>query len=363
MIVGTPEYMSPEQGSYHGKVDGRSDIYALGCVLYEMLSGEPPFTGPTAQAVIARHMHDPPRSLRVVRTTIPPHIEEAIQAALAKVPADRFATAEQFISALGPEGEAATADRLGQRARPQRVRRMAGLLGGVAIISSVAIWQLAAPTTHPLDPNKVVLFPLAERALAGSDKGAGYDVAIMLSAALEHAQPLKWIDGAPRLGATPASNIATVSGPALRAAARGQHAGHYIDGVVLGGAHESTTVVLRLHDTKGDSVVRQESASAPRDSASAVQLGLRAATRLLPALLDPGRSIDLSALSARKASATALWIQGEREYRRSRFRPALDLYRRAVGEDSAMAFAALKGAQAAGWEIPDPRPKSWWRLR
>jgi tetratricopeptide (TPR) repeat protein len=91
-------------------------------------------------------------------------------------------------------------------------------------------------------------------------------------------------------------------------------------------------------------------ASAPVGSASPVQLGLRAATRLLPVLVDPGRSIDLTPLSARKPSATALWIQGEREYRRSRYRSALSFYQRAVREDSAMAFAALKGAQAAGWE-------------
>ncbi|HEY8256713.1 MAG TPA: protein kinase [Gemmatimonadales bacterium] len=350
LIVGTPEYMSPEQGSYHGKLDARSDIYALGCVLYEMLSGEPPFTGPTAQSIIARHMHDEPRSLRVVRSTIPKHIETAIQVSLAKVPADRFPSAEQFVAALGPEGEAATLARETPKARRSRVRRTAGVLAGVAVVSSVAIWRLAMPTTQPLDPNKLVLFPLTERMLSPSDSGTGYDVAIMLSAALEHAHPLKWIDGAQRLSALAARNPAMVSGGALRDAALEQRARYYIDGVVMGGSRESTTVVLRLHDAKGDSVVVQESASAPRDSATAVQLALKAATRLLPALLDPGRSIDLSALSARKASATALWIQGEREYRRSRFRSALDLYRRSVGEDSAMAFAALKGAQAASWE-------------
>ncbi|MFL5492817.1 MAG: protein kinase domain-containing protein [Gemmatimonadales bacterium] len=354
LIVGTPEYMSPEQGSYGGKVDGRSDIYALGCVLYEMLSGEPPFTGPTAQSVIARHMYDQPRSLRVVRSTIPAHIETAIQAALAKVPADRFGSAEQFVAALGPDAEVATAVRPALRRSRQKARRMVGALGGVAIVSGVVIWRFAVPTAEPLDPNKLVLFPLTERMLAGSDSGAGYDVAIMLSAALEHAQPLKWIDGAQRLGPLAAANRGLVPTSVLRDAARAQRAGYYIDGAVLGGAHDSTTVVLRLHDAKGDSVVAQESASAPRDSASAVQLGLRAATRLLPALLDPGRSIDLSALSARKASATALWIQGEHEYRRSRFRNALALYRRAVGEDSAMAFAALKGAQAASWENLGP---------
>jgi tetratricopeptide (TPR) repeat protein len=348
LIVGTPEYMSPEQGSQHARLDGRSDVYALGCVLYEMLSGEPPFTGPTAQAIIARHMQERPRSLRVVRSTIPEHIEDAIQTALAKVPADRYATAERFVAALGAEGEVATAAGLARGARQRYLRWGAGVAGAVALVASLGVWRAHVPASR-FDQNKVVLFPLTERAVAAPDRGVGYDVAVMLSAALEHAQPLRWIDGAQRLGEPGIANLQIVPSKELRRVATSQRAGYYIDGAVVGGGADSTTVVLRLHDTRGDSVVAQESATGLRDSVSAVQLGLAAVTRLLPVLVDPGRSIDLSPLSARKASATALWIQGEREYRRSRFQRALDFYQRAVGEDSAMAFAALKGAQAANW--------------
>ena len=82
------------------RVDGRSDVYALACVLYEMLAGSAPFTGPTAQAVMARHSVDPIPSLRTVRGTVPPGVEWAITKALAKVPSDRFATAADFASAL-----------------------------------------------------------------------------------------------------------------------------------------------------------------------------------------------------------------------------------------------------------------------
>ena len=100
LAVGTPEYMSPEQGTGDSNVDGRSDIYALGCVLYEMLGGEPPFTGRTAQNILARHRHDPPPSLMVVRPTLSAQIAEVVETALAKVPADRFARADQFAAAL-----------------------------------------------------------------------------------------------------------------------------------------------------------------------------------------------------------------------------------------------------------------------
>jgi serine/threonine-protein kinase len=349
MVVGTPEYMSPEQGSPGAKIDQRSDVYALGCVLYEMLAGEPPFTGPSFQAVIARHMYDEPRSLRVVRPAVPEHVEEAIRVALAKVPADRHASAAEFVAALGPAGEARSSSSKARAARSRR-RGVTVVAAGVVILAgALGLGSLALPTSAPLDSNKVVLFPLTERALQATDSGAGYDVAVMLSAALEHAQPLRWIDGAARLGEPAAISTAPRPARELRRIARGQRAGFYIDGAVVGGARDSTTVVLRLHSTAGDSIVQQESVGAARDSASPVQLGLLAVSRLLPALVDPGRAVDLTALSSRRAGATALWIQGEREYRRSRFRRALNFYQRAIAEDSAMAFAAIKGAQAASW--------------
>ncbi len=100
MAVGTPAYMSPEQASGESRIDGRSDVYALGCVVYEMLAGAPPFTGTSAQAIMARHSLDPVPSLRTVRSTIPEGLEQVILKALAKIPADRFASAVAFAEAL-----------------------------------------------------------------------------------------------------------------------------------------------------------------------------------------------------------------------------------------------------------------------
>jgi len=100
LAIGTPTYMSPEQASGMPDVDARSDIYALGTMLYEMLAGEPPYTGPTAQAIMAKRFTDPVPSLRTVRDTVPDHVEHAIQTALARVPADRFATTSGFVQAL-----------------------------------------------------------------------------------------------------------------------------------------------------------------------------------------------------------------------------------------------------------------------
>jgi serine/threonine-protein kinase len=98
--LGTPQYMSPEQATADRELDGRSDVYALGCVLYEMLAGEPPFAGPTAQSVIAKVLTETPRPVRVARPAAPRHVEAAIHTALAKLPADRFRTAAEFAVAL-----------------------------------------------------------------------------------------------------------------------------------------------------------------------------------------------------------------------------------------------------------------------
>ena len=108
--VGTPAYMSPEQAAGERALDARTDIYSLGCVVWEMIAGEPPFTGPTAQAMLMRRFTETPRPLREVRETVPEGIERAVAKALAKSPADRFASAGEFGKALreGLRAERAT---------------------------------------------------------------------------------------------------------------------------------------------------------------------------------------------------------------------------------------------------------------
>jgi serine/threonine-protein kinase len=106
LAVGTPAYMSPEQATGAGDPDARSDLYSLACVLYEMLASAPPYSGPSAQAILARKALDPVPGLRVVRDTVPLGVERAVMRALAKVPADRFTTARQFVEALSGTGAA-----------------------------------------------------------------------------------------------------------------------------------------------------------------------------------------------------------------------------------------------------------------
>ena len=100
MSLGTPAYMAPEQAMGQKEITPRADIYALGCVTYEMLTGDPPFTGATAQAIVARVVTEQPRALTIQRHTIPPHVEAAVLTAIEKLPADRFASAAEFAEAL-----------------------------------------------------------------------------------------------------------------------------------------------------------------------------------------------------------------------------------------------------------------------
>jgi serine/threonine-protein kinase len=108
LSLGTPQYMAPEQAMGERHIDARADIYALGAVTYEMLAGEPPFTGPTAQAIVARVLTERPRRLRALRETVSPAVEEAIDTALAKLPADRFTNASDFAAAVSSPATTAT---------------------------------------------------------------------------------------------------------------------------------------------------------------------------------------------------------------------------------------------------------------
>ena len=108
MVIGTPAYMSPEQASGDKGIDARTDIYSLGAVLYEMLAGEAPYTGPTAQAIIAKRLMDPVPSVRRMRPNVPEGVDQAIQRSLAPVAADRYASAGDFARALQAAGTATT---------------------------------------------------------------------------------------------------------------------------------------------------------------------------------------------------------------------------------------------------------------
>ncbi len=139
LSLGTPHYMSPEQATGDRELDARSDVYSLGAMLYEMLTGEPPHLGNSVQAVVAKILTDHPEPVTKRRDTVPPHVDAALQVALAKLPADRFATAASFIQALSNPAftHATAAVPVGMGATGGRWRQAALGLGVVAAVLAV----------------------------------------------------------------------------------------------------------------------------------------------------------------------------------------------------------------------------------
>ena len=184
MSLGTPYYMSPEQAMGEREITAKSDVYALGATLYEMLVGEPPFTGPSAQAIIARVVTEEPRSLALQRRTIPPHVEAAVLTALSKLPADRYATAAEFAEALAhPERTTAATRVLSAFGGPAagRWRRWFFAAAGIAVVSlGLAAWgwvRARAATRQPTSWQYISLgdsatFNTLDPAIAMSPDGA-----------------------------------------------------------------------------------------------------------------------------------------------------------------------------------------------
>jgi tetratricopeptide (TPR) repeat protein/tRNA A-37 threonylcarbamoyl transferase component Bud32 len=354
VALGTAMYMSPEQGS-GTNVDGRSDIYALGCVLYEMLAGSPPFTGPTPQAVLARHAVDPVPPIQTVRQTVGPTLDRVLRRTLEKVPADRFANAAELKGALmEAAAEQATITRTGPvRSRGTRVEvkrtTLIAVVAVLAVVAGVFAWRAGAARSAPMDPNRIVVFPLDVRSTPGTSATLGEDVATVIGHALDGTGTLKWVDGW-RLAAGRGSTESATLSPALMAdLARQCGCGAYVTGKLLATGTDSVAVLLEVFQTSTDSSIMTAREAGP--AGDAWRLGVRAINSALPKLIPGVADPDLLAgWVDRKPDVIAAFLLGESAFRRARSAEALTQYRRAISLDSTFAPAAVRGAQAATWE-------------
>ncbi len=160
LSLGTPQYMSPEQAMGEKTIDARTDVYALGAVTYEMLAGDAPFTGSSVQAIVAKVLSERPTPLHTLRDTVPPAVEHAVFTALAKIPADRFATAAEFAAALSDRATGMTPDAVwptGDGARGRRAHWRDPLVLG---LGTVVIALIAAVVLARRDRDGADLFPI-----------------------------------------------------------------------------------------------------------------------------------------------------------------------------------------------------------
>jgi eukaryotic-like serine/threonine-protein kinase len=192
MAIGTPSYMSPEQATGERALDARSDIYSLGCVVYEMLAGQPPFTGPTVEVVARQHVTATPPPVTQYRPMVPPHLGAILSRALAKAPADRFRTSGEFAEALRQASTIAAAPAQGlvhpvsgAQARRWRLVFWIAVIGAIASIALVARrrwWSASGATSSGFDPRRLAVLYFEDRS---PGHGVGY-VADGITEALIH---------------------------------------------------------------------------------------------------------------------------------------------------------------------------------
>jgi eukaryotic-like serine/threonine-protein kinase len=162
IAVGTPVYMSPEQAAGERDLDGRTDLYSLACTLYEMLAGQPPFTGPTAESVVHQHLTVEPRAITEIRPAVPAGLAAVLQRALAKNPADRFGRVSQFSDALRSSGSEPRGAPPATR-QPSRTALRMGLITTAVVAVAAAAWlggRALMPGVHPATYDRVAVLPL-----------------------------------------------------------------------------------------------------------------------------------------------------------------------------------------------------------
>jgi serine/threonine protein kinase/tetratricopeptide (TPR) repeat protein len=199
LALGTPLYMSPEQAAGHLRLDGRADIYSLGCVLYEMLVGDPPFTGPTPGSVAAQHAQDSPPMVRDKRPGVPLQVEQVVTKSLHKMPADRFATATEFAAALPhrrtPAGVPTTPVAITKPHRSRHISRVAwAAAGALTLAGALTATAFRMRTTPVLDPSLYVVLPFRHRAQSAPRLLNGDQCESLLHDALARWQGVKMVD-------------------------------------------------------------------------------------------------------------------------------------------------------------------------
>jgi tetratricopeptide (TPR) repeat protein len=376
IAVGTAAYMSPEQAS-GAQVDGRSDIYSLGCVLFEMLAGHPPYRASSPRALMAKHWLDDIPSLRAIRATVRGSLESLVAKALAKDPEDRFASAGDFedaiqkvsteekvaeigmtpttnplsaiTSAQSPvlNGKQAATTAGSPPAGRRRISPLTVAVGTLALLGIVALgWNFFRTKQPALDRNRVMIFPLIVPADFKGSRTIGEDVSTMIGSAIDGAGPLRWVDGWQLLDPAGRQDMSSVSDADLLSLAKSKRCAYYLRGR-LASRGDSSVVFLDLWDVAGDSSVAKGTALGP--SSNEWKLGLRAVNSILPALIPTGSPDVLAEWSDRNPAAVASFLLGEAAFRRVHLTEALSHYRDAVKADSTFSLAAIRGAQAATW--------------
>ena len=350
LSVGTPYYMSPEQATGAETVDARSDLYSLGCVLYEMVGGEPPYTGPSSQAILSRHSQADIPLVSIIRPQTPPHVQAVIEKALAKSPADRFRTAERMRDALSGEFPLAGAKR--QRHGTRNWRKPVLAAAAVALVAAAA--YVISQSWGPLgdetanEVSTIAILPFYQQGDLDSTTLTGSTVAEVVARQLESgrhrpARPFlvkqhvaaecdEFMDRRCGIG------VATALG-----------ARHFVFGTVTRREQEdSVTVSATIVDMSGedvfDAITLRGSVTDPFPVLE------RLSSQLWIQIADEGeRAVELAGLSTDDPNAFAAFVEGEKFFDEWKLNPARRQYGKAVALDSTFALAWFRLAVLYEW--------------
>jgi len=349
LAIGTPAYMSPEQAAGVKEIDARTDIYSLGCLLYEMIGGEPPFTGPTPQAVLARHSMEQVPSLTIIRPAAPENVQRAIEKALGKQPADRYRTAEKFIEALSQPAAEIPAAQPSRRVQWKRIRLAIGALVALSILALAVyrFWPAADAGDAGLVEGRVAVFPFDE---SGEVEGQldGEAIANMLGIMVGATARYQHVPLSVVKQSTSASCGGTLGPVCVSRAAAKLGASLYVTGGVTALRGDTVSILAQMFDLTG---TRGYEPITVRGSSSEPQALLDSLYRKVwVAPTGEGeRLIRAAEVTSASADALLAFLDGEQYLLEWDLRSADASYRRAVETDSAFALAWYRIAFVANW--------------
>ena len=361
LFLGSPAYMSPEQARAGGKIDGRSDIYSLGCVLYEMLAGQPPFMGPSADSVMRQHSLVAAPPVAAIRESVSAMLASAVARALAKTPADRFASMAEFSDALQSSQEPGSTVRIAEHATTKFADARWAVTAGIAplVMMAALLWPARE---HPVAASPPVSMAVANSAThvavfpfdvhAGPDMHyVGEGVMDLLGGAIDGVGDFRRVDPRElmaRLREGPGRHDFAVSPDGAQRISTELGAGRYVTGGAWI-ARGRLRLDASLHDVSrsGIPIATAQVEGAVEDLPALVTTVARSLF-----LNEPGRAgtviTDIAALRAANDAAERAYLKGEAMLRRGEYDSAAVLLRRAVEADSHFGLAWYRLGHAAG---------------
>ncbi|MEO8295190.1 MAG: protein kinase, partial [Gemmatimonadota bacterium] len=341
LSIGTPAYMSPEQATASDEVDARSDVYSLGCVLYESLAGQPAFSGPSIQSVITKSISGPRPHVRSIRKTIPVAIDEVIVQSLAQDPAERYPSAAAFSDALG---KAFMGEMTGGRHR-----WMPTVAGAVAACLIVGGWigYRAWATRSPVRNGAELIAVLPFSTVGTGVDLLGEGMVDLLSTNLNAVGGISTVDPRTVLSrwhkrqSTGDRNEALAVGKSL-------DAGSVLMGSVVS-AGASVRINAELSSVTGETLARVQ-VNGPSDNVIALVDSLSLSLlREIWRSHEPIPSLRLGAITSNSVDAIRFYMQGEQFYREAEWDSAIAAFSSAVQADSTFALANFRLALSLGW--------------